>query len=501
VEHLGKFAQDFGEQFSHLIPDLPSKLKKISQTYPLIQISILARNAEFFLDLYLDCLSNLDYDKARIILHIQTNDNVDSTEEKINQWLIHNARYYYEIQFNTVSFATLRNDKKLTWSSDHFDVIKKLRNNTLEAAIKNNVDYLFVCDVDNFIIPSTLKNLVNLDLPIVAPLLRFDSAENLESNFWPATDPSGLWFNENQFYGPIISRELTGIFSLPLVHCAYLVKRECFALLTYSNLHSETSHEYIVFAENARKQQIPMYLDNRLLYGLATGLDSEQQDLLSERMSIFRGILSRTWDNDLSCTTRKTARDTFDWIYQQNLWGQGSGSGSRPENAQSWIQVVNQLIQDKLITSIVDVGCGDFVLGQEYNLAGISYLGLDVSELIISKNSIYENPLIKFIAADAEFFQFPESDLVLIKDVFQHLPNNSIVRIFERVMTTARYILICNDYTNSDEINQDIEVGGWRGIDLLSEPFSFDLESVCNYKSGPEVKQVYLFSRTKSDKD
>jgi SAM-dependent methyltransferase len=494
--NLGEFSHDYNEQFYNLISDLPGGSIELVPTTPLIQFSILARNAEYFLDLYLDCLSNLDYDKSQIILHIQTNDNVDATEDKINQWLSLNAKFYYDVQYHSTSFKTLEDDKTLTWSNDHFDVIKKLRNKTLESALHNNVDYLFICDVDNFIIPSTLKNLVGLGLPIVAPLLRFDTAENLESNFWPATDSSGLWFNENQFYGPIISRYLQGVFKLPLVHCTYLIKADCIASLTYSNLFSESSHEYIVFADNARRQQIPMYLDNRLLYGLATSLDLNDKKLLSERISDLRSILSKTWEN-LDKALQKNAQDTFNEIYRTSHWGQGSGSGSLPENAQEWIHNVNQLIRERKITSIIDVGCGDFQLGQQYNLAGINYLGVDVSDLIISKNSVYENSKIKFRSINAELFEFPKTDLILIKDVFQHLPNASIVRIMEKIVESAPYILICNDIINLDEPNNDIEVGGWRGLDLLKDPFNFDLQSVCQYESGLEIKQIYLFSRTK----
>ena len=200
---------------------------------------------------------------------------------------------------------------------------------------------------------------------------------------------------------------------------------------------------------------------------------------------------------NLNNAQQKNAQDTFNEIYRTSHWGQGSGSGSLPENAQEWIHTVNQLIRERKITSIIDVGCGDFQLGQHYNLAGINYLGVDVSDQIISKNSVYENSLIKFRSINAELFEFPKTDLILIKDVFQHLPNASIVRIFKKIVESAPYILICNDFINLDGPNNDIEVGGWRGLDLLKDPFNFDLQSVCQYESGLEIKQIYLFSRTK----
>jgi hypothetical protein len=295
MAELGVFAQDYIEQFNNLVPQIPGLSTTVERTDPLVQFSILARNAELFLDLYFDCLEKLDYDKTRIILHVQTDNNVDATEEKFDKWLAIHGNKYRKVQFNKNNFDVLKADVSLTWSLEHFGVIKQLRNNTLSAAIENGVDYLFLCDVDNFIVPSTLKNLVNLNLPIVAPLIRFDTANNLESNFWTATDSSGLWFNSDEFYGPIISRHLQGVFKLPLVHCTYLIKSDYFASLTYSNLYSETSHEYIVFAENARRKQIPMYLDNRLLYGIATGLNPTEKGLVIERMSEFRERLSPTW--------------------------------------------------------------------------------------------------------------------------------------------------------------------------------------------------------------
>ena len=61
-------------------------------------------------------------------------------------------------------------------------------------------DFYFVADVDNFIRPATLRELVALDLPIAAPLLRSITPERFYSNYHAEIDASGYYKNCDQYY-------------------------------------------------------------------------------------------------------------------------------------------------------------------------------------------------------------------------------------------------------------------------------------------------------------
>ena len=180
-------------------------------------------------------------------------------------------------------------------------------------------------------------------------------------------------------------------------------------------------------------------------------------------------------------------KEVFDSIYANSAWGYKSGPGSDPFSARTWIDIVNGVIKSNQVSSILEIGCGDWRVGSRYNLNGVLYTGIDASSVIIDELQSFETNDIHFINADAESFQFNHVDLILCKDVFQHLPNASVTTIMDKIMSHSPYVLVCNDWT---EVNTgDIEAGGHRRINLKEEPFNYPLIEVCRY--GSEDKAIY----------
>ena len=62
-------------------------------------------------------------------------------------------------------------------------------------------DFYFVPDVDNFIRPCALRELVALDLPIVAPLLRSISPGAFYSNYHAEVDANGYYASATSITG------------------------------------------------------------------------------------------------------------------------------------------------------------------------------------------------------------------------------------------------------------------------------------------------------------
>ena len=73
--------------------------------------------------------------------------------------------------------------------------------------------------------------------------------------------------------------------------------------------------------------------------------------------------------------------------------------------AKPFIDKINDYLKRDDINSILDIGCGDFRLGQNYKLGKSSYTGLDVSSLIIEENKKFETASISFIQGDFESMQ------------------------------------------------------------------------------------------------
>src|SRR5262249_37630900 len=137
----------------------------------------------------------------------------------------------------------------------------------LRRALELGCDFYFVSDVDNFIRPATLRELMALDLPIVAPLLRLITPEGFYSNYHAEIDRHGYYKDCDQHFW-ILQRHVRGILEVPVVHCTYLVRTDIIPELTYDD--ESGRYEYVIFSDSARKAGIPQYLDNRQVYGYIT---------------------------------------------------------------------------------------------------------------------------------------------------------------------------------------------------------------------------------------
>lgn len=194
--------------------------------------------------------------------------------------------------------------------------------------------------------------------------------------------------------------------------------------------------------------------------------------------------------------------EVFTHIYSHRIWGanpQGGGSSGGGSSLQQTV-VYRTFLQDFLrtyhIRSVVDAGCGDWNFSKTMDWTGISYLGVDVVNSVIENNRArFETPSIKFVRADFLSCDLPAGDLLLCKDVLQHLPNQ-IVMNFMKQWRKFKYCLITNDIDLStpSKNNSDIPLGSHRPLDLTSAPFFARGTKILSYRGMPNVmvKQVLL---------
>lgn len=150
---------------------------------------------------------------------------------------------------------------------------------------------------------------------------------------------------------------------------------------------------------------------------------------------------------------------------------QGSGVGSRPDRTVEYRAFLSQFLVRNQIRSVVDLGCGDWQFSRYLDWSGIDYLGLDVVPAVIDANNRqFSADNIRF-----ELFQAPErlppADLLLCKDVLQHLPNRLVKAYLAAFRGKYKYALVTNDEEPAELQNTDIEVGGWRTLRLDRAPF------------------------------
>jgi hypothetical protein len=244
---------------------------------PSVTWAILAKDGADVLPLYLNSLLTQSYPKSLIDLYIRTNDNKDSTHDLLSQFVKDYGEFFRSVKFDGSDIEeNLKNYELHEWNSERFAILGEIRQKSLEYAQEKDSFFYFCSDIDNFLIENTLEALVNLNRPVVAPLLRCvipnkwpaSRCENLwYSNFHDAVDEN-YWYQATERYNQILAEELRGIFEVPLVHCTYLVQSKFFNSINYSFKFGDW--EYKNFARSCNKFGVSQFIDARKTYGYVT---------------------------------------------------------------------------------------------------------------------------------------------------------------------------------------------------------------------------------------
>lgn len=178
-------------------------------------------------------------------------------------------------------------------------------------------------------------------------------------------------------------------------------------------------------------------------------------------------------------------------IYRHGGWARlGSGRGSHPLYTEGYRAFLEEFIRANDVRSVVDFGCGDWAFSALVDWQGASYLGLDcVAEVIESNRARYESENVRFEVVEFGDFTIPPCDLLIAKDVLQHLSNRRVREFLEQTRGT-KYVLLTNDFAWDE--NVDIPDGGYRHLDLTKPPFGERGEVVYAFGSQPDEKIVFL---------
>jgi hypothetical protein len=184
----------------------------------------------------------------------------------------------------------------------------------------------------------------------------------------------------------------------------------------------------------------------------------------------------------------RTARQIFDDIYSQAIWGRNergdgtSGYGSHdPQIVDPYIACVHGVLGEYGVATVADLGCGDFNVGKQVFTHCRHYVACDVSEVIIKRNRQ------RFAAGNLEFHcldlaedVLPGADLGVLRQVLQHLGNAAIHSFVRRVnmATPYKYLLVtehvpAGDFTPNLDFGTggDIRVAIDSGVVLHEAPF------------------------------
>lgn len=248
-----------------------------------VLIAILAKDKAHVLPLYLKCLDELEYEKKLITIYINTNNNTDHTQEILEQWSNKHETDYQSILFEAHNVGHLDPTKPHEWTPNRFKILGEIRNKSMRMALENNCDYYFVIDCDNFITPCTLRELVNKDKPIIAPMLcSIPERADPYSNYFCDISNTG-YYKDHPDYMKILYHELIGTFNVPVVHCTYLINSNCIEKLSY--VDNSDDYEFVIFSRIARQNNIDQFICNEkdfgeLLHFYDTNLTLQEEKML-----------------------------------------------------------------------------------------------------------------------------------------------------------------------------------------------------------------------------
>ncbi len=246
-----------------------------------IVIAILAKDKENTLPFYLKCIYNQSYNKKNIHLYIRTNDNTDNTNFILTEFIEKYGNEYASVYFNDTSISEkLKQYSNHEWNSFRFNILGKIRQDSVDYADKLNAHY-FVADCDNFIIPTTIEELFkNKDVGVISPMLRtglnnkFYSDNKFYSNYHYDVTENG-YYKKNDKYFKILNNEITGLIRVCCVHCVYLIPHKFVSFVKY--IDNSARYEYVIFSDVLRKQNIPQYIDNTNKYGYLTFVENKEE--------------------------------------------------------------------------------------------------------------------------------------------------------------------------------------------------------------------------------
>ena len=205
----------------------------------------------------------------------------------------------------------------------------------------------------------------------------------------------------------------------------------------------------------------------------------------------------------------KPAAEVFSTIYRKNVWGGQrrkyySGWGSRdPIIVEPYIRAVSAHLKQKARPSVVEIGCGDFQVGRRLVPYVSRCIACDiVSDLIEHHRRNLKLENVEFRVVNAIEDELPSGDIVLVRQVLQHLSNKHIASILPKLRAYREAIITEHVPSGSFVPNLDKETGPHyrahlsSGIVLTEPPFQIEAKErrvLCEAPSNGGIVRTELY--------
>jgi|TARA_R100001460_G_scaffold25366_1_gene50952 SAM-dependent methyltransferase len=183
----------------------------------------------------------------------------------------------------------------------------------------------------------------------------------------------------------------------------------------------------------------------------------------------------------------------FKSIYVEKKWGYKdndvfySGMGSHYKDlVNPYINSIKNFTENfKEKLNVIDIGCGDFNVGKQLLPYFNNYTAVDVVDSLIKYNkNKFKNLNVNFQTLNITNQTIPFTDVIILKQVLQHLSNQDIFNILKNIYLKSKYIILTESIPyDSFTPNLDIKSGvktrvaeNNSGVDILSLPFNFPIQ-------------------------
>jgi 2-polyprenyl-3-methyl-5-hydroxy-6-metoxy-1,4-benzoquinol methylase len=133
-----------------------------------------------------------------------------------------------------------------------------------------------------------------------------------------------------------------------------------------------------------------------------------------------------------------------------------------------WVNSLNLFFSSSIGKyNVVDCGCGDFNIGSQIRSIFNKYVACDIVEDLIKFNQK------KFIELNVDFKflnvindELPHGDILIFRQVLQHLSNDNILKIVSKIKNNYRYIIITEHLPTSYDFIPNLNKTNGPGIRL-----------------------------------
>jgi hypothetical protein len=184
-----------------------------------------------------------------------------------------------------------------------------------------------------------------------------------------------------------------------------------------------------------------------------------------------------------------------------------SGRGSDDCYAIEYSKVIMEFIKNNEISSVVDLGCGDFRVASKIIASCKNYIGVDcVDDLIENHKKKYATDEVHFECLDITRDVLPDGELCLIRQVLQHLSNSEILSVLNKckkypyVIVTEHLLNEPTQHPNMDKVRgMHTRLFFGSGVYLGEAPFDFSIQSIYQMPYDKKSHLEMLLIKNKGD--